>query len=78
MRFFNSRLLSVHPGKNATCFVTSEKGPDNIRKYTVKRLEGCKVDDYGGFQAHLTSRSAKKAALACAARTSLSGARRRR
>lgn len=78
MRFFKSRLLSVHPGENATCFVTSEKGPDEIRKYTVKRLEGCTVRDYGEFQAHLTARSAKKAAWACAKRTSLDGSRRRR
>lgn len=80
MRFFNSRLLNVYPNSQGkfTCFTTSEKGPDGIRKYTVKKLTGCEVDDYGGFQAHRTSAAAKKAAQACARGMALSGARGRR
>lgn len=81
MRFFNSRLESVHPSKDktATCFVTSEKFDETTpRKYTVRKLVGCKVSDVGDFQAHGSLVSAKDAAKACARGPTLHGARRRR
>lgn len=37
MRFFNSRVSKeIHKGR---FFITSEKGPDNVRKYTVRQYE---------------------------------------
>lgn len=56
MRFFNSRISSKTCGRH---FVTSEKGPDNVRRYTVRAIgtDG-KIADIGGFQAYNNLRSA--------------------
>lgn len=83
MRFFNSKLEAVYPSKDrkASCFVTSEKFDETTpRKYTVRKLVGCKVGDVGKFQAHSFLDDARDAAKACARRggESLDGARRRR
>jgi len=56
MRFFNSRLSSKTCGRH---FVTSEKGPDNVRRYTVRAIDtDGKITDIGGFQAYNNLRSA--------------------
>ena len=56
MRFFNSRISSKTSGRH---FVTSEKGPDNVRRYTVRAIEtDGNINDIGGFQAYNNLRSA--------------------
>lgn len=50
MRFFNSKVYNeVYDGEY---FVTSEKGPDGVRKYTVRRAidRGAKIETIGEFQ----------------------------
>jgi hypothetical protein len=61
MRFFNSRVLSgVYGGRY---FVTSEKGPDGVRAYTVREcLENGHVETVGEFQEYATPRAAIRAA----------------
>ena len=48
-------------------FVTSERGPDEIRRYTVRRAcaDGS-IDTVGEFQEHATAAQAKSAARAAA------------
>ena len=83
MRFFNSKLHSVYPGNGVSCFVTSEQfvpsqGAPFPRKYTVKKIRGCKIDTVGEFQQYGNVSDARAAAKACAKSGGLSGARRRR
>ena len=61
MRFFNSRVSSVTFG---SYFVTSEKGPDNIRAWSVRRIDsGTKqVITVGEFQGYSSLKIALKAA----------------
>ena len=61
MRFFNSRVSSVTFG---SYFVTSENGPDNIRAWSVRRLdpETRHVVTVGEFQRYPSLKSALKAA----------------
>ena len=61
MRFFKSRISAhVYYGR---IFVTSEKGPDEIRRYTVRRQRrNGSMDTLGEFQGYATSRQAHKAA----------------
>lgn len=63
MRFFNTKIESNLIAGHR--FITSEKGPDGVRKYTVR--EACPdgtIDTVGEFQAHSTLRQAKAAVLA--------------
>ena len=64
MRFFKSRLLEVFPSnkQNATYFVTSEQGPNNVRAYSVRKFASCKVNTVGEFQGYATAAQAKAAA----------------
>jgi len=65
MRFFKSRIGSrVYPSarQGATYFTTSEKGPDEVRRYSVKRIKGCSIDSMGEFQAYRTQSAAQAAA----------------
>ena len=60
-RFFKSRISErTWYGR---IFTTSEKGPDGIRRYTVRqqRPDGS-IDSLGGFQAYETASQARKAA----------------
>lgn len=68
MRFFKSRVgEKVYPTKDGGAyFVSSEKGPDGVRAYTIRK---CRADgsiytpEPGyGFQAHKTARVAHKCA----------------
>jgi hypothetical protein len=78
MRFFNSKLHKVYPGNGISCFVTSEKFDDTTpRKFTVRKIQGCKIDTVDDFQKYGSLSTAQTAAKACAA-GQLSGARRRR
>lgn len=78
MRFFNSKLEKVIPGKGRSCFVTSERYDDTTpRLYTVKKIVGCKIDTVGKFQQYGTKATAMSVARTCAG-GGLSGARRRR
>lgn len=53
MRFFKTRIESdLRGGKY---FVTSEQGPDNVRKFSVRRADpDGTIDTVGEFQAHRT------------------------
>jgi hypothetical protein len=78
MQFFNSKLHKVYPGNGVSCFVTSERFDDRSpRKFTVRKIKGCKIDTVGDFQKYGFLADAQAAAKACAA-GQLSGARRRR
>jgi len=62
MRFFNtrieSRLIAGHR------FITSEKGPDEVRRYTVREaLPDGSIDTVGEFQQYETLREAKAVVL---------------
>jgi len=66
MRFFASRVLAdVFPAADGSgaYFVTSERGPDMARRYTVRlaRSDGSVVTA-GEFQAYGSARAAKAAA----------------
>ncbi len=54
MRFFKSRIAS--PLIKNKYFVTSEKGPSGVRKYTVRKFNRrtAKLDTVGDFQEHST------------------------
>ena len=72
LRFFNSRILSdVYEGTGGIYFATSEKGPDGVRRYTVRRFEKAtgSVGTFGTFQAYRTARAAKGAAKRAAEAT---------
>jgi hypothetical protein len=82
MRFFNSRLLSVHPapGRDSTYFVES-KGGDKYdpafstipKHYTIGVFKGCKVNAIGkgpGGKHYRSAQAAKKIAAAIARKAS--------
>ena len=64
MHFFKSRILwGVYGGRY---FVTSERGPDEIRRYTVREANADgSIDTFGGFDmfgGYPTADKAKRAA----------------
>lgn len=67
MRFFNSRVLyTVYGGRY---FLTSEKGPDGIRGYSVRETtpDGSSITTVGEFQGWPSARAAQKEAKRLAA-----------
>lgn len=77
MRFFRSRIGStVFPSQRqgATYFTTSEKGPNERRLYSVRRIKGCSIDTMGEFQAYRTQAAATSAARRMANNPLMSGA----
>lgn len=64
MRFFKSRLADVgyQSADGSVYFVSSEKGPDDRRAFSVRRLSGPKGDisTIGEFQSFATSGTATK------------------
>ena len=72
MRFFHTRVSEqVYPTARGTFFVTSERGPDEVRRFSVRfaAITDGSVETVGEFQAYRTSRAAHTAARR-AARTS--------
>lgn len=79
MRFFRSRLADrVYPSADgkSTYFVTSEqfesRYPEyrrDARKYTVRRIVGCQLEEIGKFQQYKTSAAAHRAAARAASRS---------
>ena len=64
MRFFSSRVADrIHPGG---VFVTSEKGPNGVRRYTVRQIEVAtgSIATVGEFQQYASGRAAHAAAEA--------------
>lgn len=61
LRFFKSRISEVVYG--GRFFVTSEKSPNDKRRYSIRiaHSDG-RIDTIGGFQGYATSKSAHKAA----------------
>lgn len=75
MRFFNSKLHSVHPNarENSTYFVTSEQfvpssGPARPRRYSVGKFVDCRTEHVGEFQQYANVRDARAAARKLAGR----------
>ena len=71
LRFFNSKVLdAIYSTWKEECttflFITSEKGPDHIRKYSVRSFDSKtgKVDTVNDFQAYETARQAHNACKA--------------
>ena len=71
LKFFNSKISEdVYATWKEDCyqfyFVTSEEGPDNIRRYTVREFDSQtgKVATVGEFQQYKTSADAERAAKA--------------
>lgn len=67
LRFFKSRIGSrTYVGRDGrTYFVTSEKGPNRVRRYTVRAtLDGVGMDSVPEFQAFANSRTAHAFAAA--------------
>lgn len=76
LRFFNSRVSEmVYPTfstEHGTYFVSSEKGPDGIRRYSVRHavltldtdgnVTGCAIDTVGEFRAYGSRNGAHSAA----------------
>jgi hypothetical protein len=66
MRFFRSRISSrIYTGADGAHYlVTSERGPDRVRRYSVRvtRDGGVSFDTLHGFQAYRTSAQAHAAA----------------
>lgn len=64
MRFFKSRISeTLYPVSNGAYFVTSEKGPDNVRRYSVRFAhDNGKIETVGKFQQYETSWQAHRAA----------------
>ena len=61
LRFFKSRIGRRAYGWGV--FVTSEQGPDGVRRYSVRRCrDDGRIDTVGGFQAYASSDGAKAAA----------------
>lgn len=68
MRFFKSRVSdSLYSGPSGVFFVTSEKGPNNVRGYTVRQFDcqNASVDTVGPFN-ELSRSTAHRLAKACA------------
>ena len=65
MRFFASRVLpAVYDGPGGVYFVTSEKGPDGVRRFTVREFQRDTGDvrTAGEFQAFGSRAAAQKEA----------------
>lgn len=65
MAFFKSKLQgTVYPTVTLIYFVSSEKGPDDKRKYSVRSYDPStgNIDTVGEFQAYNTAQSANLAA----------------
>lgn len=65
MQFFQTILLpTVYQGPGGIYFVTSEKGPSQIRAYTVRRYDAVadKVSTAGPFNAYSKASAAKNLA----------------
>ena len=81
MRFFNSRVgeTAYQDGRGGAYFTTSEKGPNNVRAYSVRHYDParCGVETVGKFQAYKTAAQAQGAAQRAAKSGGL-GRRRRR
>lgn len=75
MRFFKSRVSDVGfaDGHGGAYFTTSEKGPDDVRRHSVRYYDSkrCNIKTIGEFQGYRSSASAKEAAkkLAVSKRT---------
>lgn len=74
MRFFRSRVHDrVYQGPGGVFFVTSEQGPDDVRRYTVREFdpETARMTalggDVDGFQRYATRSGAHAAAYRAAA-----------
>ncbi len=71
MSFFKSKIYPrLVPCKSGQCvlFVTSEQGPDNVRKFSVREAKGCSIrTTAGAFQAYKTEADARSAAKRIAA-----------
>lgn len=65
MRFFKTRLPrhGLQWADGTLTFVTSEKGPDEVRRWSVRILkpDGTLGDDAKGFQGYATRESAVRA-----------------
>ena len=65
MRCFKTRLCPSTVRKcwhGGTLFVTSEKGPDGVRRYSIRRAAGDgSISTMGEFQGYATSGSAFRA-----------------
>lgn len=67
MRFFRSRVLpQVFHGKGGVYFVTSEKGPNNVRRFTVRKFDPktADIDTLGEFNELTRERALRIAKLA--------------
>jgi hypothetical protein len=70
MRFFKSRVADVaylNTDGSMAYFTSSEKGPDNVRKYSVRVFNRATADidtypDYKAFQAYASRSGADRAA----------------
>lgn len=73
MRFFNSRLFDriYRDGRGGAYFVTSEKGPNGIRGYSVRHYspEKCQINTIGKFQKYSSGAAAKAVAEKIAAKS---------
>ena len=77
LRFFDCRVRDdwVLPVSGGALFVSSEKGPSEVRRYSIRRayVDG-QVDTVGEFQQHASAAKAKAAMRAEAARLAEEGA----
>ena len=64
LRFFNSRVSGPVIGN---MFVSSEKGPDEIRRYTIRECTNGVINTVGEFQAYATKAQALRALRTIAA-----------
>ena len=67
MRFFNSRILSdVFHGAGGVYFVSSEKGPNGIRRHTVRKFnpETADISSFGPFNELTRERALRIARIA--------------
>jgi hypothetical protein len=82
MRFFNSRVgeTAYLDGRGGAFFTTSERGPNNVRGYSVRHYdpERCGVETVGKFQSYKTAAQAQGAAQRAAKRGTGLGKRRRK
>lgn len=66
LRFFKSRVGSIayRDGRGGAYFTTSEKGPNDIRAYSVRHYDPdrCGINTVGKFQQYRTSAQADRAA----------------
>ncbi len=74
MRFFKSRVGSeaYADGKGGAYFVSSEQGPDEIRRYSIQHFNAkkCNISTIGKFQKYKTGAIAKRIAKKISAKAS--------